>query len=62
MALLTVGTENDTDIEIYYEDHGSNNIGWTHPDECNKALLEFLGGDQQERRDGSPLAAAGRQS
>ena len=23
MALLTVGTENDTDIEIYYEDHGS---------------------------------------
>ena len=23
MAKLKVGTENDTDIEIYYEDHGS---------------------------------------
>lgn len=23
MAQLKVGTENDTDIEIYYEDHGS---------------------------------------
>src|SRR6476660_5859837 len=24
---------------------GPHNIGWTHPEECNKALLEFLGED-----------------
>ena len=24
---------------------GPHNIGWTHPDECNKAMLDFLADD-----------------
>ena len=38
MPYVTVGTENSTDIEIYYEDHGSGQpvvlipgIPWTAP-------------------------------
>jgi hypothetical protein len=27
---------------------GPHNIGWTHPDEVNKALLEFI--DQRDRK------------
>jgi hypothetical protein len=68
MPFVTVGSENKTDIKLYYEDHGSgkpvvlihgypldghswvvpvegapHNVGWTFPEECNKALLDFLG-------------------
>ena len=35
MATVTVGQENNTDIEIYYEDHGAGQV--------NTALLDFLG-------------------
>ncbi|MDQ1703629.1 MAG: non-heme chloroperoxidase, partial [Frankiaceae bacterium] len=29
---------------------GPHNIGWTHPEECNKALLEFLAEDTSRDR------------
>jgi hypothetical protein len=46
-------TENDNDINISYEGHGSGqpvvvihgNIGWPHPQECNRALLAVRGQD-----------------
>ena len=64
MARITEGTEKGTPIELHYEDHGygPHNIGWTHPEECNKALLEFLTDDHEDGRVGSALAAAGRRS
>ena len=37
---------------------GPHNIGWTHPEECNKALLDFLADDQRNRRRDSAVAAA----
>jgi hypothetical protein len=36
MPFVTVGSENNTDIDLY-------NIGRTFPEECNKALPDFLG-------------------
>ena len=72
MPYVVVGAENGADIELYYEDHGTedrilpfsataqrlqglikdvrvvaveggpHNIGWTHPEEVNAALLPFL--------------------
>ena len=30
-------------LELVPVDGGPHNIGWTHPDEVNGALLEFLG-------------------
>jgi non-heme chloroperoxidase len=33
------------DLRLIPVDGGPHNIGWTHPDEANKALLEFLGED-----------------
>jgi non-heme chloroperoxidase len=31
------------DLEVVEVENGPHNIGWTHPEEVNKALLEFLG-------------------
>jgi non-heme chloroperoxidase len=31
------------DLEVVEVENGPHNVGWTHPDEVNKALLEFLG-------------------
>jgi non-heme chloroperoxidase len=31
------------DLELIKVEGGPHNIGWTHPDEVNKALLEFVG-------------------
>ena len=37
---------------------GPHNVGWTHPEECNKALLEFLAEDAAGSADlGRDLAA-----
>jgi hypothetical protein len=51
MPGIVVGKENSADIEIHYDDlklaaveGGPHNIGWTHPDEVNAALLEFVSG------------------
>jgi non-heme chloroperoxidase len=33
---------------------GLHNVGWTHPEECNKALLEFLAEDGPD----PPISAA----
>jgi non-heme chloroperoxidase len=30
------------DLELVTVEGGPHNIAWTHPDEVNKALLEFL--------------------
>jgi non-heme chloroperoxidase len=35
------------DVKLVPVEGGPHNIGWTHPDECNQALLGFLAGDQQ---------------
>jgi hypothetical protein len=50
MPFVRVGTENSAEIHIHYNDHrtgrpivlGPHNIGWTHPDEVNAALPDFL--------------------
>jgi pimeloyl-ACP methyl ester carboxylesterase len=57
MATITVGQENNTGTEIYYEDHGADlihdvqvtvveggphAIPWTHAGQVNAALLDFL--------------------
>jgi non-heme chloroperoxidase len=34
---------------------GPHNIGWTHPDECNKALLDFLAEDRPDQRPDSAV-------
>ena len=31
------------DVELVAIEGGPHNIAWTHPDEVNKALLEFIG-------------------
>jgi non-heme chloroperoxidase len=31
------------DLEVVEVENGPHNIGWTHPEEVNEALLEFLG-------------------
>jgi non-heme chloroperoxidase len=41
------------DIDLIAVEGGPHNIGWTHPEEVNKALLDFLG------RDGSAREAVG---
>jgi non-heme chloroperoxidase len=33
------------DLRLVPVEGGPHNIGWTHPEECNKALLEFLAED-----------------
>jgi non-heme chloroperoxidase len=41
------------DLDLIAVEGGPHNIGWTHPEEVNKALLDFLG------RDGSAREAVG---
>jgi non-heme chloroperoxidase len=31
------------DVEFIEIDGGPHNVGWTHPDEVNEALLKFIG-------------------
>jgi non-heme chloroperoxidase len=33
------------DLKLVTVEGGPHNIGWTHPEECNKALLDFLADD-----------------
>jgi len=37
------------DLDLIAVEGGPHNIGWTHPDEVNKALLDFLGRDGSAR-------------
>ena len=37
------------DLKLVTVDGGPHNIGWTHPDEVNEALLDFLDGDGTSR-------------
>lgn len=44
-----MGRENPGAIQLYYEDHGQRDpvvlvhaITWTHADQVNRALLDFL--------------------
>ena len=37
------------DLELIAVEGGPHNIGWTHPEEVNKALLDFLGRDGSAR-------------
>jgi non-heme chloroperoxidase len=34
------------DLTIVEVPDGPHNIGWTHPDEVNRALLDFLGSSE----------------
>ncbi len=49
-----------TDLKLVSVEGGPHNIGWTHPEEVNKALLEFLGdgADGSGTLDSEPAAAA----
>jgi non-heme chloroperoxidase len=47
------------DLKLVSVEGGPHNIGWTHPDEVNKALLEFLG-DGSVGLDRELTAAAAR--
>jgi non-heme chloroperoxidase len=51
------------DLKLVSVEGGPHNIGWTHPEEVNKALLEFLG-DGTEGSGGldSELAAAAKRA
>jgi non-heme chloroperoxidase len=31
------------DLTVVSVENGPHNIGWTHPEETNRALLDFLG-------------------
>jgi non-heme chloroperoxidase len=46
------------DLTVVEINGGPHNVGWTHPDEVNSALLSFLGSPAADR-DGS-MATAGR--
>jgi non-heme chloroperoxidase len=43
------------DLTLIPVEGGPHNIGWTHPDECNKALLDFLADDPSNRHLDSSL-------
>ena len=63
MPFVKVGSENNADIELHYlRDEGliadltvveiaggPHNVGWTHPEEVNSALLSFLGSPVGDR-------------
>ena len=36
------------DVRLVRVEGGPHNIGWTHPEEVNKALLEFV--DQRDKK------------
>ena len=42
MATVTVGKENSTPVNLYYEDHGSRSPVWPHADLINSELVRFL--------------------
>jgi pimeloyl-ACP methyl ester carboxylesterase len=44
------------DLELVPVEGGPHNVGWTHPDEVNQALLRFLDGGTPV---GDPRHAAG---
>ena len=44
------------DLTVVAITDGPHNVGWTHPDEVNSALLSFLGSDAADRP--APIAAA----
>ena len=44
------------DLTVVEIADGPHNVGWTHPDEVNSALLSFLGSEATDRRE---MAAAG---
>src|SRR5258708_26353148 len=48
------------DLKLVTVEGGPHNIGWTHPDDVNGALLEFLAGDQRDGRHDSALASSSR--
>ena len=50
------------DLKLVSVEDGPHNIGWTHPEEVNKALLEFLGdgADGSSGLDSELAAAAAR--
>ncbi len=47
-----------TDLTVVAIENGPHNIGWTHPEETNAAMLEFLGGEA--KADTAPAAAISR--
>jgi hypothetical protein len=49
-------------LKLVTVEGGPHNIGWTHPEEVNKALLEFLGdgADGSGALDSELAAAAAR--
>jgi non-heme chloroperoxidase len=51
-----------TDLKLVSIEGGPHNVGWTHPEEVNKALLEFLGdgADDSGGLDTELAAAAAR--
>ncbi len=49
-----------SDLKLLTVEGGPHNIGWTHPETCNKALLEFLADDDRAGRLDSAVAAAAR--
>ena len=42
MATVTVGKENSTPVNLYYEDHGSRSPVGPHADLINSELVRFL--------------------
>ena len=45
------------DLTLIPVEGGPHNIGWTHPEECNKAMLEFLADADAEAQAEASLAA-----
>jgi pimeloyl-ACP methyl ester carboxylesterase len=50
------------DLRLIAVEGGPHNIGWTHPDEANKALLEFLAEDSDREGLDRHLTAAARRT
>jgi non-heme chloroperoxidase len=48
------------DLKLVTVEGGPHNVGWTHPEVVNKALLEFLADDHGDGQRSSELASASR--
>jgi non-heme chloroperoxidase len=46
------------DLTLIPVEGGPHNIGWTHPDECNAAMLDFLADDHPNGRPNSAVEVA----
>jgi non-heme chloroperoxidase len=46
------------DVRLVRVEGGPHNIGWTHPEELNPAMMEFLGGSRTGSRSDRSTAAA----